>query len=469
MTKSNGNSKVPFGRKLIYLAVVLVGLFVPGTIVLNFLEDREVIDTQRPDDLVARPPVDMIEKQDDRIVFGDHNTLSGSVPAQKSPDVFRILCVGGSFMMGFPYAQPEGANPGEFSIPFWIEHELSWRLPKQKIEIINLAGLAQNSSRVLSIVKKSELLQPDLLIVATGNNEGNLAPTRFNDALHQWVLYRAMKKVLTRPTENAKRPMFTPQDADVEKIETQYQQNIVKLVDLCKSRKIPLVLATMPINLRYKDYVVDTHPGGAMEPTDDPGINKGLKLMQACRYQEAIDAFAKSEHPVYAMHYMGRCYQALKQYDRARELFKGAVQLNPLTRTKPTYNEFLRKLPPRDGLYLIDLEKGVEEKSVGGIPPEKFFLDYCHLAWWGNYMMARTFTDRLVLDVLPGDMTKDMGKAPSLEELISKNKLSSLYNLPESSEYMRFTRVWGKGNSSFPDQHQTHKKTEECNHWQWPK
>ncbi len=88
-----------------------------------------------------------------------------------------------------------------------------------------------------------------MIFVATGNNEGYLPATTFNQELHKWILYRVMKKALLSEPRPEQRSYFTPQNPDALAISKSFQKNIHRIVKIANELNIPLFLATLPIHL----------------------------------------------------------------------------------------------------------------------------------------------------------------------------------------------------------------------------
>ena len=443
-------------RKAVFFALVaLILFFAAVTYLLSRLERRGAIRTDNRDDAAVYVPADLLERKTvagvDTWFFGGTDQLRGRVLVDKPADVYRIVCVGGSFIMGFPYTKADMLSPGLAGIPQWLQLELAARYPSRRFEVINLGVAGQNSTRVAELVERFQAVRPDLVVVATGNNEGQKAPSAFSRALHQWILYRVMKKTLVAPVADSRRPLFTPQDPDLRMIEETYRGNLRRIVRSCTSRKVPLILATLPINLRFHGFANDPVPNSAAE-SDDPRLIEGKALISAGEYQKAREKLLQSRDQIFATYYLALSYDLQDRFDKARDLYRAFAQMNPLNRARPSFNEDVRALANTDGVYLVDLEADVESFSVGRIPHFAFFLDYCHLKWWGYQMMARQIAKKLVAaGLIPAGAGEPL-PPPSQSDLIAKNHLEALVGLDESADRELFVDVWEKGDGSFPRQ-----------------
>src|SRR5205823_689413 len=85
-------------------------------------------------------------------------------PASKPANGFRMFCFGGSTVHGHPYQSPT-------AFPAWLELELAGNIPGRVYQAVNCGGVSYASYRLAPIVKEVLSYQPDLVIVALGENE----------------------------------------------------------------------------------------------------------------------------------------------------------------------------------------------------------------------------------------------------------------------------------------------------------
>ncbi|MCZ7587074.1 MAG: hypothetical protein M5R36_29085 [Deltaproteobacteria bacterium] len=136
--------------------------------------------------------------------------------------------------MGTPYQHQTPtyhSRIGFGDIPNWVRAELEMRFPSRTIEVLNAGAGSQNSSAVRHVTGELLKLDLDLLIVMTGNNEGYVAQTPFNEPLQRWIVYRTMKKALLSKPDPLDRSYFTPQDEDTRKIEENFRSNLRRIAD----------------------------------------------------------------------------------------------------------------------------------------------------------------------------------------------------------------------------------------------
>jgi len=105
---------------------------------------------------------------------------------QKSPDVFRIFCLGGSTTQGWPFQNI-------LSYPDFLSHELKDVLPGKRVEIINAGINSSDSTSDLPLFKELLRYKPNLIFIYEGRNEVLLAPLHFGFRAkllipHLWLL-----------------------------------------------------------------------------------------------------------------------------------------------------------------------------------------------------------------------------------------------------------------------------------------
>ncbi|MDP8223615.1 MAG: hypothetical protein P9L99_09665 [Candidatus Lernaella stagnicola] len=401
--------RVLLRRYVLFPLLPVAALVIVLTLVLGGLEKADVIDTERPDDLVAYKPINFApvkEENGRKLVRIDEPTMVPETFSLKpEPGVMRIVVTGGSFAMGWPYAV-QGRERRGGDLPSWLEVLLKAGWPQRKFEVINAAAGAQNSFRVKHVVHAALQWSPDVLVVMVGNNEGYVPPTSWNEILHEWTFYRAMKKALLPDVAPEKRPMYPAIGVGMKTIRAQFQRNMRDIVTMSRDAQVPIVVATVPINLRYfptaEEYL----------PPDKPWYAEGRRLQESGRYEEAIRKYIGGDLRGYGLRLSGQCYEALEQWNRARAAYRAGVEYLPFSQTRPSFNEFVRELADDLDLPLVDLERDFEKQSPHGITGDRWFIDGCHLDWRGYYFTARRVLAALeVADLVTGRRTGELPEA----------------------------------------------------------
>jgi len=407
-------------RRILFALIPLALLLVIATVALNKLEEEDVIDTKRPDDRVAYVDggVLFLKTLNGRMYWtiSDPHLVRSAFPAEKDKNTYRIVIAGGSFAMGSPYVHQDQKIPAYGDIGSWLRAILTLRYPGTNFEVINAGAGAQNSERVRQIVGILRDATPDLVVVAMGNNEGYVPPTVLNEKLHQWIVYRALKKTLLSSPSPEQRPYFAPQDENTAKIEANFQNNVKQIVAETREAGIALGLATLPINWRYFGRGALAVTEEMLQP--DPPLTKGDKLCEGKQYDEALASYAESDKPELAAFFTARCLEQKGDYEQAKEYYRAYVQTLPLNRTRPSYNAFVRQIATNEKVLLFDLEKLADDLAPHDIAEPSLFFDYCHLTWQGYYHMADRIARQIAeAGVLPASCGAPRAN-PTMERII---------------------------------------------------
>jgi lysophospholipase L1-like esterase len=385
------------------------------TLALTLLSRLGALDADRPDDRARYGPAEpILRRTGDNFQIVGPQMLRRSFPVKKGAGTCRVFVTGESFAQGQPYVLPHTQREAGGDLVNWLRAELETRFPSRRFEVINAAAPAINSTGVRAIAVELIAAEPDLLVVLTGNNEGAVAETRFNEALHQWIVYRVLKRGLLRESVPAERPYFTPQNPERDKIAAQFRENLTAIAAASRQAGVPLAVATLPIHLRY-----EAPPAAQDEPPDD-ALAAGDRLRAAGRCREAAQAYGRSRQQARALLGLARCAEATGDFAQAKQLYRSAIELHPQNRIRPSFNEIIREVARSSGATLIDLEQALENSSPQGLPDPALFLDNCHLTWSGYYLMAleiaRVLSERRLV---AGDSDEPRPPLP-IEEIIMK-------------------------------------------------
>jgi len=285
--------------RIVFASITTVALLVLVNEAVEFAERRGMIDTQRPGETVQSVDEPLFEEQGKwyrTSTYGAGSLLPARFARDKG-DRWRMFVVGGSFAMGTPYVNGEQPRQGdEGGIPSWIQGNLSARFP-DRVEVVNAAAGGQDSRRVVEIARETLDLEPDLLLVATGNNEGNVAEGMVRNQLRKLGGYRLLRKILLR-NQQGERNWFTPQDVDTTQLRRGFQKRIHALLEETAERKVPVLLATMPINLSYLGF----EPGHVIQGKDPQALSEGCRnaitTFESQRFADSLPLLATcSEEP----------------------------------------------------------------------------------------------------------------------------------------------------------------------------
>ncbi|MFZ5798591.1 MAG: tetratricopeptide repeat protein [Thermodesulfobacteriota bacterium] len=336
----------------------------------------------------------------------------------------RIFVVGGSAAYGWPYTD-------EYCFSGYLRRALDRAAPG-RFEIVNAAGMSFGSHRVLDILRDVVELEPDLVIVFSGNNEyieRNILPEsssgegaraqRLAPVLRQLEIYRAVRLALFRAYPSAFQS-GTKQDItdiranpEVERgalgrstevdreVLRNFQNNMAAMRNLLATSGIRAIFCTVPVDV-----------GGWIPQVGDPQFKNQAQASrwvelhrlkdEAFRRQDLEQELAylremlaiTPDDPGVLFNYgktlwnLGRYQESWQALNRAKDL-----DVSP-RRALSSFNEFIRFVASGNSIYLADLERAVEGRFLEGIA-ENLFLDYCHFTESGNKFIAETLLSSL--------------------------------------------------------------------------
>jgi tetratricopeptide (TPR) repeat protein len=290
-------------------------------------------------------------------------------PVVKPPDKVRIFILGGSVVACWQ------------AIHF--EKTLEDLIPNKNFEVINCGMGGYDSYRVCLVGKEILSYQPDLIIVLSGNNEGNYNNVKINlwayyvNKLFRKVwTYRRLQDWLVKWCED--RNLIYHRNK--EKMLIDYEKHLRQLVRRAKAKDVPIILCTVPFKLG------DCPPGGSFP--NDKVFLRGYHLLNRGRYREAIKQFNtfledKLDNK-FALYFLGCAYEELKDYAKAKENYVSSLELDyGNSRASLSSNKIVRHICMEEGLQLADLEKAFTDVALYGLTGREQFYDSCH--WWENY------------------------------------------------------------------------------------
>ena len=423
-------------KKLFFSAVAAILFLAAVSGLLKLSEKTGLFSFSRPDDRVIYYPTQPLLQQtvvDGKRVWRIRHPamLDADFPFNKPPNLYRVAVVGGSFAMGSPYLHqaPDYPNqPG--SIGHFVVGELGLRFPSRQVELVNAAVGAVSSGVVAETAREIARMQPDVMLVMTGNNEGYVPFADLNKVLHKWVLYRMLKKAIKPGVAPEQRSYFAPQDPDTQKIIDNYEKNIRAMVEVGRDFSVPILLCTLPIHRQYEGPDPGMH-GTALPPTpDDPKLTEGDLLQDQGKYAAALKAYAESENPVAAVGKMARCQEILGRYDEALALYDAEVEANPKNRTRPSVNQILRNVASETSTGLVDLDARYRQNSSTGLGNPALFVDYCHMTWRGYQQLAEAIVDQIIGQGMIVGVAGEPLPRPNLDAVVRAIDGGKLYRLP---------------------------------------
>jgi hypothetical protein len=364
---------------------------------------------------------------------------------------FRIVITGGSTAQGSPYVTGFYATPEEGGIASWLKANLSARFPEADVEVVNAAIGGAETWTIRDVGREVLELQPDVLIVASCNNEGCIAPDQVEKELVDRGGSKVLQEMLSRGPDQ---PLVSSQHPHAEQGRKHYEENLTLILEAAREKKVPVLLCTLPVRLRYWGMETGHLIDGGEEPDEVPErcheacarfsvedwqhaqqsaeacgaeldkrspfpwrsfaalsmaeqgnlddraaewlardqgacIADGVRLHFGGQHERAIETLSGCDRVPEALYWIGLSYEALGRLEEAKWALRQTAEWIPRNRCRPSYNELIRSLAARyDHVHLADLERRAPEHCKNGIPGVELFIDYCHMNWRGYQTMA---------------------------------------------------------------------------------
>lgn len=170
-----------------------------------------------------------------------------------------VFVLGGSWAMGFPFADG-GDRALEGSFPYFLEQGLRGSRGAP-VQVIGGGGSGHDSNKVVALAEEALHHDPAALFIASCNNEGLNTPPQ--NPLHSWLLgqagYRLLIQVLgADPGITA----IMSQPATLNEGGAQFEENLRAIVFAGEQAGVPVLLATLPLNLTHKYLTRPASQGG---------------------------------------------------------------------------------------------------------------------------------------------------------------------------------------------------------------
>ena len=298
---------------------------------------------------------------------------------EKTDSTFRVFVFGGSSTQGFPYNF-------YYSFAAQLEQEILATTKGMHVEVINLGMTAVNSYVINDLAKHVENLNPDVIIIYAGHNEyygsfgvgstqNNIGTSIRTKRLILWLkdflVYQFIEDLLA-PKEQytaVQRTLMArvvsesniKKDSDIfnEGI-IQFEANIGSVISRFQKRNIPVFIGTVASNLK------DQSPLSS--------------------YWDAMNAYE-----------LGFQFLAVGDTTRARTEFINAKEYDTIRfRAPDAINQKIREYADQEGVFLVDIEKILNDMSITGIADNSLFIDHLHPTEIGHRLMAYSFFGSLV-------------------------------------------------------------------------
>jgi lysophospholipase L1-like esterase len=361
--------------------------------------------------------------------------------ARKPAKGFRAFCFGGSTVYGHPYV-------ADTAFPKWLELELAGSAPSRRVEVINCGGVSYASYRLAPIVREVLQYQPDLVVLAMGDNEfledrtyhSIKAHSRFRRWIEErfWSLRtvtcafqligRIRGETLVPPAQRGGSqlaPEVRPRLDDARsgyasyhrdaawhrQVAEQFEDAARAMIAACRSAKIAVLLVALGSNLRDCPPFKSEHKT-AITPEEETRWQRAFDAATAAQPQDLNAALSlyhqaegiDGEHALLAYR-IASCCDRLGQTNRAREYYLRAKEQDvcPLRMIEPIY-QLQFNITAETKTPLVDARALLESLSPDGIPGNNIYLDHVHPTIGGHQTIAQAIAAKVhALRLLPSE------------------------------------------------------------------
>ncbi len=330
---------------------------------------------------------------------------------EKPAGSFRIFVLGASAAAGWPH-------PPEETFSSYLERGLASRSGRS-IEVINAAAHGFPSYRVRTVFDEVLELSPDAIVLYCGNNEF-LEHRRYGglSILGGWLgrtqLVRRSRSLLGGRAElsgeelnelaasmwaRVQRQATELRDdpKQYRAVQEHYAASLRAMARAAAERDVPLLLTTVPSNLRDWLPTVSRSPAPSVHGSWEASHRGGRAALLRGEFAEAAASLRRASElaPAHAetWFWLARAEEGTGRSEVARDAYRRArdEDRNPFRAIGP-FQTTVRELAGRGGTTrLVDLERDLDGVAARVAPGFDLFLDYVHPTVAGN----REIADRL--------------------------------------------------------------------------
>jgi tetratricopeptide (TPR) repeat protein len=332
----------------------------------------------------------------------------------KTPSTFRILCLGESTMFGTPYQMAATA-------PSIIRKQLSHLYPSVEFEVINAGASAVNSNVVLDLAQQFMDYEPDLILLYLGHNEyygpdgvgaGILSKwfpflIQFKYSIRDLYSIRALERLFTaeKLEQHSKTLMqavskgeFVQENsAEAEWVTENYERNMRKLFQLCRQRKVPIIVSDLTSNLQFPPFassnggnpiVYDLRSVIIKSMFEHDSLEQARMLLTNWLQRDTTDALPQF--------WIGKYKIAVHNYAEALYHFQKARDLDLLKFRAPTATiQALKRVCTEYSISLLSTDSLFLALSSNRITGKELFWEHLHPNGIGYYYLANSFLNAI--------------------------------------------------------------------------
>ncbi|MDD5630398.1 MAG: tetratricopeptide repeat protein, partial [Elusimicrobia bacterium] len=299
--------------------------------------------------------------------------------AEKDPGSRRVFVLGGSVAQRY---DGEGTRPRLPQI---------WRtaFPGETMELINCGTTGYDSSRDRILLEELLSYRPDAVVVMSGVNESKPRPRAWLAKAYMAVAGIPVAGRLCRKiVEGALALEWAVSD---QRDPRRFENNIRQMARAARRRGVPLVLCTLPVNLR------DMPPRGSL-PLADEEFFAAWAATEAGDGPQAERLWRRylAGHPDAAMahFFLAKCRDRAGDSAQAREHYVAAFNLGRGAPV-PELNRSLRRIAAEEGEPVADLERAFAAVSPQGLVGSGIMDDDVHWSRFADPLVSLAIAQAL--------------------------------------------------------------------------
>jgi tetratricopeptide (TPR) repeat protein/lysophospholipase L1-like esterase len=340
---------------------------------------------------------------------------------KKDPNCFRIIVMGSSTVVGFPY-------DSNLMFPRILQNRLQSTFPNKKIEVINTAITAINSYTLLDILDDILNEKPDAILIYAGHNEyygafgvgsnEGFGKNRLLIFAHLKLMNLRIYQLLRNTIDNisglinkskneqkegtlmsriVKKSEIPYESDDYNSGIEQYKKNMSKILEKASKKNVPVFLSTLVSNIK------DLKPFGS----EKNNTKKNANLF----YNEAIEKMNNGE------------------FKTAKELFTRARDYDCVRfRASSDINKVIEEFASEYNATIVPMLTEFESNSPDSLIGNNLLCEHVHPNISGYFLMADVFYKSLINSciITNGANETNVESATSFKKSYGYTELDSL-------------------------------------------
>ena len=342
----------------------------------------------------------------------------------KSDNTYRIFCLGGSTMAGFPF---------DYQVPFpqQLKYLLSTAYPNYHFEVINIGLSAINSFSVVDLLPEILDKQPDLILIYMGHNEfygaygsastfslgQNGGWIRFYLTFQKSRIVQLIKKMLFRlKKENAnnQKEINLMEQVIADKSVIYHSQKYIKtlknfkdnlqiILKQCETRNVPVIISNLVSNVKDLEPF-SSHFSDKLSPNQiielKNSLARGDSLYKQKLYRESLTwykrAYSIDTTAAINWYKMGMVLSALDGGVESWRFFTGAKDRDAIRfRASEDLNSIIAEATKEFLISQVDMVEKFRNQSEKGLVGSNLICDHLHPNPEGYYLMAGAFFEKI--------------------------------------------------------------------------